>query len=166
MTQPQYLHPNGGNPARFARYCRVLVETLPGVRVGVGGHAFEGSAVVDIPVNELEAVKAKVRDPDEWRMCEKRAADRIARLKASKKDASNVSAAGIYFELHGKGAGSLARVEVLEADVPAPLSADEQKLSQVMAHVQRGLDARINPDDASDDEAAPRRRGRPRKSDD
>jgi hypothetical protein len=156
MTTPQYLHPNGGNAARWKPYVRIQVETLPGVRVGIGGHSFIGAAVVDIPHDELASVQAKVRDPGEWARCERLAAERIARLKESKKDASNVSAAGIYFELYGKGAGSLARVEVLEENVPPPLSGDEEKLSQVMAHVQRRIEG-------SDEEPTPvpRKRGRP-----
>jgi hypothetical protein len=62
-----------------------------------------------------------------------------AEAKANKMPTLNLSAARFHQDLYGKGGGSLARFEVLETDVPAPLSKDQRQMAQVMAHVQAAM---------------------------
>ena len=173
MTNPQYLPPGAADMlSKYKPWTRVLVETLPGVRVTAGGHGFTGTVVIDVPTEDVARLKAKVRDHEEWQRCEVAAKRKRDALVAEGKRGDKHTAAAEYFTRHGKGGGSLARVEVVEESIPAPLTDEERKLAQVMASVQAQMSARPAPaptydvDDAGEDEAAPRRRGRPRKSDD
>lgn len=171
MTSPRYLPPGAADMmSKYKPWSRVLVETLPGVRVTAGGHGFVGSAVIDVPTDEVERLRAKVRDHDEWERCEAAATRKRAKEIAEGKRGDKYTAAAEFFARHGKGGGSLARVEVIEDSIPAPLTDEERKLAQVMASVQSQMTARVAPTNVEPTEASdvdieemPRRRGRPRK---
>lgn len=183
MTQAaRYLPPadnrvGSNNPNAYKPHARVLIETLPGVRVTAGGRSFEGGPyVIEVPAEDVPKLQAKVRDHDEWARAERTAARKRADAQKANKPFAAITAASVYHSDHGKGGGSLLRVEVLEDDLPAPLGDEERKLAQVMAHVHAQTQAaagRIaaivaHDDSDSDDDAtpAPRRRGRPPKSQD
>jgi hypothetical protein len=172
MTNPRYLPPGAADMmSKYKPWSRVLVETLPGVRVTAGGHGFVGSAVIDVPTDEVDKLMAKVRDHDEWARCEAAAKRKRDKEIAEGKRGDKHTAAAEFFSRHGKGGGSLARVEVIEDSIPAPLTDEERKLAQVMASVQSQMTARVAPpkveeadaSEAEDVEVMPRRRGRPRK---
>jgi len=178
MTNPaRYLPPadnrvGSNNPNSFKPHSRVLIETLPGVRVTAGGRSFEGGPyVIEVPAEDVPKLQAKVRDHSEWARAERTAERKRGDAKKAGKPSDGITAASVYHSDHGKGGGSLLRVEVLEDDLPAPLGDEERKLAQVMAHVHaqtQAAAARVERDDSDSDDVtpAPRRRGRPPKSQD
>ena len=143
MTKPRYLPPSDPrvtDAQTFSTYARVEIETLPGVTVTAGGRVLLGGPfIIEVPVDEVDGLRAKVRDPVKWKQCEEMAARKLAEAKANKMPTLNLSAARFHQDLYGKGGGSLARFEVLETDVPAPLSKDQRQMAQVMAHVQAAM---------------------------
>lgn len=153
----------------FSTYARVVIETLPGVSVVAGGRLIQGGPfTIEVPIEDVPALRAKVRDHEAWAVCEKTAERMLATAKKNQTSTLNLSAASEYQRRYGKGGGSLARFEVLEENVPAPLSKDQRQMAQVMAHVQAAMRSEpgYDSDPGDDDAPAPRRRGRPPKSHD
>lgn len=172
MTNPRYLPPSDPrvtDTETFSSYARVLIETLPGVTVTAGGRLIEGGPyLIDVPVEDIPKLRAKVRDHAEWSRCEDAAERALKTAKTNQTSTLNISAAAEYQRRNGKGGGSLQRLEVVDESVPAPLSKDQRQMAQVMAHVQAAMQQvqRAPVEDEDDTETPARRRGRPRKSDD
>jgi chromosome condensin MukBEF ATPase and DNA-binding subunit MukB len=173
MTNPaRYLppaDPRVTDDQTFSTYARVVIETLPGVSVTAGGRLIKGGPyTIEVPVEDVPKLRAKVRDHEAWAVCERSAERMLAEAKKNQTSTLNISAAAEYQRRHGKGGGSLARFEVVEENVPAPLSKDQRQMAQVMAHVQAAMRSTPGYDSDSGDDVtpAPRRRGRPPKSQD
>lgn len=173
MTQAaRYLppaDPRVTDAQTFSTYARVIIETLPGVTVVAGGRLIEGGPfTIEVPIEDVPKLRAEVRDHRAWADCETWAKDTLAAAKKNQTSTLNISAAAEHQRRYGKGGGSLARFEVVEENVPAPLSKDQRQMAQVMAHVQAAMQPALGYDSDSDDDVtpAPRRRGRPPKSQD
>lgn len=160
-----------GDPYRMQNRvrCKIVIDCLSMV-VGDGVTLRRGANVADIPEVDVPRLKTMVRDARRWQMAEEA---RTEQLAAWRKENGNrpepyaLSVEAVYRSMFRKDPGSILEFEILQENIAPPMTEDDRRLAALHAKTIESLrDMRDDSDSDDDVTPAPRRRGRPPKSQD